>query len=91
MYIHFFFMSRATRKQSGENSLTSVEELKDIKENLSSLFIDVADVLRNQKQMQQLIDRIQNLQKNEAKGEKKSNSWRNEFTTLSSTPGKTIL
>ena len=46
-------MSCATRKQSGENSLTSVEELKDIKENLGSLLIDVAEVLRNQKQMQQ--------------------------------------
>ena len=61
-------MSRATRKQSGENSLTSVEELKDIKENLSSLSIDVAEVLRNQKQMQ-LIDAIQNLQKEEKIGQ----------------------
>ena len=58
-----FVMSRATTKQSGENSLTSAEELKDIKENLSSLSIDVAEVLRNQKQMQQLIGTIHNLQK----------------------------
>ena len=56
-------MSRTTTKQSGENSLTSAEELKDIKENLSCLSIDVAEVLRNQKQMQQLIGTIQNLQK----------------------------
>ena len=56
-------MSRATTKQSGENLLSSDEELKDIKENLSSLSIDVAEVLRNQKQMQQLIGTIQNLKK----------------------------
>ena len=56
-------MSRTTTKQSGENSLISAEELKDIKENLSSLSIEDAEVLRNQKQMQQLIGTIQNLQK----------------------------
>ena len=56
-------MSRTTKKQSGVNSLTSAEELKYIKENLSSLSIDVAEVLINQKQMQQLIGTIQNLQK----------------------------
>ena len=39
-------MSRAAKKQSGENSLTSAEELKDIKENLSSLSLDVAEVLK---------------------------------------------
>ena len=53
-------MNSATRKQSGDNSFTSVEELKDTKENLSSLSIDVAEVLRNQKQIQQLIGTIQN-------------------------------
>ena len=58
-----FVMSRTTTKQSGGNSLTSAEELRDIKENLSSLSIGVAEVLRNQKQMQQFIGTIQNLQK----------------------------
>ena len=58
-----FVMSRTTKRQFGENSLTSAEELKYIKENLSSLSMDVAEVLRNQKQMQQLIGTIQNLQK----------------------------
>ena len=56
-------MSRTAKKQPGENSLTSAEELKDIKENLSSLSLDVAEVLKNQKQMQQLFGTIQNLQK----------------------------
>ena len=56
-------MSRATKKQSSENLLTSAVELKDIKENLSNLLIDDPDVLRNQKQIQQLIGTIQNLQK----------------------------
>ena len=56
-------MSRTAKKQSGENTLTSAEELKDIKETLSSLSLDVAEVLKNQKQMQQLFGTIQNLQK----------------------------
>ena len=64
--INFYLaMSRATIKQSDDNSLTSDEELKDIKENLSSLLIDAAEVLRNQKQVQKLIGTIQNLQKEE--------------------------
>ena len=62
--ISLVFMSCATRKQSCENSLSSVAELKYIKENLSSLSTDVAEVLRNQKQMQHLIGTTQNLQKN---------------------------
>ena len=56
-------MSCTAKKQSGENSLTSAEELKDIKENLSSLSLDVAEVLKSQKQMQQLFGTIQNFQK----------------------------
>ena len=56
-------MSRTAKKQSGENSLTSAEELKDIKDNLSSLSLDVAEVLKNHNQMQQLFGTIQNLQK----------------------------
>ena len=58
-----FVMSRTTTKKSGENSLTSAEELKDIKENLGSLSMDVAEVLRNLKQMLQLIGTEHNLQK----------------------------
>ena len=57
-------MSRTAKKQSGENSLTSAEDLKDIKENLSSLSLHVAEVLKNQKQMQQLFGTIQIFKKN---------------------------
>ena len=44
VYKNFSILIRATRKQSCENSLSSVEELKDIKENLSDLSADVADI-----------------------------------------------
>ena len=84
-------MSRTTTKQSGENSLTSAEELKDIKENLSSLSIDVAEVLRNQKQMQQLIGTIQNLQKELKQKDEKILQLEEKLTTSSSTSGKTTL
>ena len=57
----FVIVSHATQKQSCENSRLSVKELKDIKESIRSLSADVAEVLRNQKQMQHLIGTIQNL------------------------------
>ena len=84
-------MSRTAKKQSGENSLISADELKDIKENLSSLSLDVAEVLKNQKQMQQLFGTIQILQKELKQQDEKILQLEEKLTTSSSTSGKTTL
>ena len=61
------------KKQSYENSLTSVEVLRENKKNLCSLSMHVAEVLKNQKQIQVLIGTIQILNTKLKQKDKKSN------------------